>query len=255
MFECSESMVGALAERCTMLDVEPRRVRRVAQTFAGQPPGPPEVRLCTAASRLLDSTGVAVSVGAGDDHFNGGLQTVCATDGAQPGEILQFDLGEGPSYTACQTGQPVQVTDLDQDQTWPVFAKAATASGFRAVVSLPLSAGSGSLGALTLYQDVAGELGSERYADALAVAQFSLNLLIALQTRHPTDELDQVFTDGMIHRAHICQASGMASVQLGIPVDAALSVLRAHAFAQACSLTAVANQVIEHRLTLDPLQD
>ncbi len=238
-----------------MLDVEPRRVLRVAQTFAAQPPDPPEVRLCTAASKLLDSAGVAVSVGIDSAHFNGGFQTVCATDGGQIGETLQFDLGEGPAYTAHRTGQPVQVADLEHDETWPVFAKAATALGFRAVLSLPLRTDSGSLGALTLYQDVAGELAPERYADALAVAQFSFNLLISLQARHPSNELDQVFTDWMAHSAQVSQASGVASVQLGIPVDAALSVLRAHAFAEARSLAAVAKQVIEHRLTLGPLQD
>jgi len=236
-------------------EVESRRVLRVTETFAAQPPGPPGVRLCTAASKLLDSAGVAVSLGAGDDLFDSGLQTVCATDRGHDGETLQFDLGEGPSYTAHRTGRPVQAADLEHDDTWPVFAKAATASGFRAVFACPLRSGSASIGALTLYQHDAGELIPEQYADALAVARFALNLLIFLQSGHTTDELDQVFTVGMARTEHVSQASGVVSVQLGIPVDAALSVLRAHAFAEGCSLAAVAMQVIEHRLTLCPLHD
>jgi hypothetical protein len=227
----------------------------MAASFAAQPPGRPEVRLSQAASYLLDSAGVAVSLGVSGGLFNGGLQTVCATEGGQAGETLQFELGEGPSYTAQRTGLPVQGPDLECDTTWPAFAKAATALGFRAVFAFPLRSGPVSLGALTLYRRVAGALTSEQHADALAVAQFALGLLASLQAGHPTGELDQVFTDGMARTEKASQASGIVSVQLGIPVEAALAVLRAHAFAEACSLTEAATQVIEHRLTFDPLQD
>ena len=237
-----------------MLEVEPGRVPRVAEAFDAQPWGPPEVCLCTAASKLLATAGVAVSLGASGE-LGSALHTVCATDGARAGEARQFDLGEGPSYTAHRTGRPVQVADLECDDCWPVFAKAATVLGFRAVFAFPLRSGSDSLGALTLYQHVAGELSSEQHADALAVAGFALNLLTSLQAGHPTDELDPVFHDGMARTEKVSQASGMVSVQLGISVVAALAVLRAHAFTEGCSLAAVATQAIEHRLTLSPLPD
>ena len=238
-----------------MLEVEPGRVLRVALEFVAQPPGPPRVRLCTAASKLLGSAGVAVSVGVSDDLFDSGLQTVCATDGGRDGETLQFDLGEGPSYTAHRTGWSVQVADLERDDTCPVFAQAATALGLRAVFAFPLRSGLVSLGALTLYQRVAGALTREQHADALAVARFALDLLTSIQAGCPPDALDPVFTDGMARTEKVSRASGIVAVQLGIPVGAALAVLRAHAFAQACSLDTVATQVIEHRLTLGPLQD
>jgi hypothetical protein len=87
-----------------MAEVEPGRILRVAEAFAAQPPGPPEVRLCSAASKLLDAAGVGVSLGASGALDASVLQTVCATDRGQDGEALQFDLGEGPSYTAHRTG-------------------------------------------------------------------------------------------------------------------------------------------------------
>ncbi len=238
-----------------MSNVEPGRALLMAEAFAAQPPGPAAVRLSTAASKLLGTAGVAVSLGASDDLYNSGLQTACATDAGRRGETLQFDLGEGPSYTAHRTGRPVQVADLEHDVTWSAFAKAATALGFRAVFAFPLRPGSVSLGVLTLYQHVAGALTSEQYADALVVAPFALDLLTSLQAGHPTDELDPVFTDGLARTEKICQASGIVAVQLAIPVDAALAVLRAHAFAEACSLAGVAAQVIEHHLTFGPLPD
>ena len=121
--------------------------------------------------------------------------------------------------------------------------------------AFPLWSGSTSLGALTLYPHVAGELTSEQYADALAVARFALELFSSLQAGQLLDELDPVFTDGLARTEKVSQASGVVSVQLGIPVEAALAVLRAHAFAESCSLVEVATQVIEHRLQLSPLPD
>jgi hypothetical protein len=238
-----------------MAEAEPGRVLRVVEAFTAQPPGPPEERLCTAAAKLLDAAGVGLSLGASDDLVDSGLQMVCSTEGGRDGEARQFDLGEGPSYTAHRTGWPVQAPDLELDDRWPAFAEAAAGLGFRAVFAFPLRSGSIGLGALTLYQYVAGELTSEQYADALVIARFALNLLTALQAGRPPDELDQVFTDTLSNSVEVHQASGVVSVQLEISVAAALAVMRAHAFAEGCSLTEVATQVIEHRFQLGPLPD
>jgi hypothetical protein len=238
-----------------MAEVEPGRILRVAEAFAAQPAGPPEVRLCTAASKLLDAAGVGLSIGTGGALDTSVLQTVCATDRGQDGEALQFDLGEGPSYTAHRTGWPVQVPDLERDDTWPAFAEAAAGVGLRAVFAFPLRSGSIGLGAMTLYQHVAGELTSGQYADALVVSRFALNLFTSLQAGRPPDELDQVFTDSLSNSVEVHQASGVVSVQLGITVGAALAVLRAHAFAEGSTLAEVATQVVDRRLKLGPLQE
>jgi hypothetical protein len=238
-----------------MAEVEPGRILRVAEAFAAQPPGPPEVRLCSAASKLLDAAGVGVSLGTSGALDANLLQTVCATDRGQDGEALQFDLGEGPSYTAHRTGWPAQVPDLERDDTWPAFAEAAAGVGLRAVFAFPLRSGSIGLGALTLYQHVAGELTSEQYADALVVSRFALNLFTSLQAGRPPDELDQVFTDSLSNSVEVHQASGVVSVQLGITVGAALAVLRAHAFAEGSTLAEVATQVVDRRLKLGPLDE
>jgi hypothetical protein len=238
-----------------MAEAEAGRTLRVAEAFAAQPPGPPEVRLCAAASKLLDASGAGLSLGASDDLADSGLQTICATNGARDGEALQFDLGEGPSYTAHRTGWPVQVADLECDDTWPAFTDAAAGLGLRAVFAFPLRSGSVGLGALTLYQHVAGELSSEQYGDALVVARFALNLLTDLQAGRPPDELDQAFTDSLSNSVEVHQASGIVSVQLGITVAAALAVLRARAFSEGASLADIATQVTQHRLKLGPLHD
>ena len=238
-----------------MADVQPSRIQRVIEAFEAQPPGPPESRLCSAAATLLGVAGAGVSLGGSHDVVDSGLQPVCATEGGRLGEARQFDLGEGPAYTAHRTGWPVQVPDLEHDDTWPVFAEAAVALGFRAVFAFPLRSGTVGLGAMTLYEHVVGELTSEQYADALMVARFALNLLTSLQAGRPEDELDRVFTDTQSSSMEVHHAAGMVSVQLGITVGAALAVLRAHAYAEACSLPEVATQVIDHDLHLGSLHD
>ena len=237
-----------------MAAMEPGRILRVAEAFAAQPAGPLEVRLCSATAKLVDAAGVGLSLGASDESLDRGLQTVCATPGGQAGESLQFDLGEGPSSMAHRTGWPVQVPDLERDRTWPAFAEAAGGVGLRAVFAFPFRSGSVGLGALTVYQHVTGDLTSEQYADALVVAQVAFNLFASLQAGRPPGELEALVTEGLSNTVEVHQASGVVSVQLGIPVAASLAVLRAHAFAEASSLTDIATQVIEHRLKLGPLQ-
>ena len=67
-----------------MVEVEPRRILRAAEAFAAQPPGPPEMRLRSVASRLLDAARVGLSLRASGDLNDGGLQTVCSTDVTGP---------------------------------------------------------------------------------------------------------------------------------------------------------------------------
>lgn len=238
-----------------MADMEPGRIVRLAEAFAAQPPGPAPLRLCAATSTLVDAAGVGLSIGASDQLVDNGLHTVCATDAGHDGEALQFDLGEGPSHTAHRSGWPVQAPDLEQDGSWPAFSAAATRVGLRAAFAFPLRSGSTRLGALTLYRDAAGELTSQQYADALVASTFALHLLTAQQAGRPADELDAALTDGLSNSIEVHQASGIVAVQLGVPVAAALAIMRAHAFAEGARLTEVASGIVGRRLRLDPLQE
>src|SRR5690606_23704182 len=96
-------------------------------------------------------------------------------------------------------------------------------------------------------------LTDDEHVDAVTVARVAFELVLDAQAGRPVDDLDAMFLASGHDEVAIHQASGMVSVQLGIAVAAALSVLRAHAFAEDRSLRDVAVDVVAHRLRLaDP---
>lgn len=227
--------------------MEQRRIVRVLEAVASQPTGTLPDRLCNGAAGVLNATGVGISLEAGERI----LQTIGATTAGQVGEQLQSDLGEGPAYTAHQYGLPVLTADLEHDGTWPAFGPAATAAGLRATFAFPLRSGAVRLGALSLYRRQAGDIGHDHHADALVVAQLALDVVLAMQSGRTGDELDQLLTTYAATTAEIHQASGIVSVQLGVPVGAALALLRARAYAEERPLGSLAHDVVAHRRRLD----
>jgi hypothetical protein len=229
--------------------MEQRRVLRVLDAIATAPPGPLIERWCAVATDHLEAAGAGVClvVGNGD----GVLEPVHAVGMARVTDALQSDLGEGPAFTSHRNGGPVLVDDLAGSDAWPAFAPAAVDAGVGAVFAFPLRSGAIRLGAITACRERRGELSTEQHADALVLARFALDLVLASQTGRPVDDLDQLFVRGAGSTAEIHQATGKVSVQLGVGVDAALSVLRARAYVESLTLVDVAREVVngERRFT------
>jgi len=226
--------------------VAERRFERILDTVASQPAGPIAERLCAAAAVSLAAPGVSMSL----ISSGGLLETVAGTRDGRAGDTLQSDLGEGPAHDAHRTGLPVLTEDLAADPTWPVFGPAAAAIQLRSMFAFPMRRGSVRIGSLTLSRPDAGGLSDEHHADALVFARLALDLVLALQSENPPDELDERFIDGTANTAGIHQATGMVAVQLAISVAAALSVLRAHAYANERSLSNVADDIVGRRIRL-----
>ena len=91
---------------------------------------------------------------------NGRPLTVASTDAlaAQVDEV-QYGLDQGPCLHALRTGTLVSIEDLASDQRWAAYAATALQHGIRSSLSLPLSSGSGTIGAFNLYSQVTGSFG------------------------------------------------------------------------------------------------
>ena len=107
-----------------------------------------EVLTALATETVRESDGAGVTLL--DEH---GDRTTAAATAAVVEHLdgLQYELDEGPCITAWAGRTAVRVADLTRDDRWPRWARAAAATGMRAVLSAPLVAGDAALGALKVY--------------------------------------------------------------------------------------------------------
>jgi hypothetical protein len=156
-------------------------------------------------------------------------------------EELQFTLGEGPTVDAVRTGRLVLQPDLagSGPGRWPAFAPDALEAGIRAAFALPLLIGTVRLGCLALYRHHVGALSDGELAEALSFGDVATAVLLHVQAAGADGPVTLIED-----RAEVHQATGMISVQAGVPLGQALVLLRARAFALDRPITAVAREVL-----------
>ena len=105
---------------------------------------------------------------------------------------------------------------------WPAFTPAARQLGAGAVFAFPLIVGAIRAGVLGLYRGAAGPLPDGQLGDLLILADAATVMLLGSAEGY-TENGDGAGLDGQapdlaLHRAEIDQATGMLTVQLGVPV-------------------------------------
>jgi GAF domain/ANTAR domain len=230
-------------------DLDPERVSRVVAALAvGE--RDPQRSLCSASAEVVGVSGAGiVLVSAGRM-----LGSVCVSNTVvEAVEELQYTLGEGPCIDAYRTRKPVLEPDLAAPESvrWPGFRQGAVAAGARAAFGFPLLIGDACIGALNLFRDASGPLRHEQYLDALVVARVASRTVLGWQSIAGSDSVAWQLEQVPAHRAVVHQASGMISVQAGVPVGDALVMLRAHAFAAGRTMSEVASDVVNRELVFD----
>ncbi|MER5469066.1 ANTAR domain-containing protein [Streptomyces sp. NPDC002935] len=212
------------------------------------------VDVCTAAVAALPVGGAGLSAMSG----SAASHPLCSTDDvSEQLEELQLTLGEGPCVDAFAQGSAVLTPDLltaEVQNRWAVFADAAAKAGARAVFAFPLQMGAISPGVLDLYSQDPGRLNAEELADALAFADTATLVLLDSRIDGEAGLADEWSANGRFedlgaYRAEIDQATGMLTAQLGVSAEDAFVRLRAYAYARGRRLSAVAADVVAHRLT------
>ena len=184
---------------------------------------------------------------------------ICVTDpvGEQLCE-LQLTLGEGPCQDVLAAAGPVLTADLGDEHStrrWPGFAGQARLLGAAALFAFPLTIGAIQAGVMSLYRSSPGPLPWERLGDALLLADLATVLLLD-GIEHGDGSVSGLVLDGQqspdlaLHRAEIDQATGMLTVQLGVPMVEAFARLRAYAYAHDRRLADVARDIVARRLRL-----
>jgi ANTAR domain-containing protein/GAF domain-containing protein len=218
--------------------------------------------VCAVAVRSAGVSGAWVT--ASSDRKPGFV--ICVTDpvGEQLAE-LQLTLGEGPCCDVLASAAPVLAANLGDEwytRRWPWFAAQACRLGAGAVFAFPLTIGAIRVGVMGMYRGFPGPLPEERLGDGLMLADVATVLLLdglghGDGGTAAAPVLDGQSPDLALHRAEIDQATGMLTVQLGVPVAEAFARLRAYAYAQDRRLADVARDIVARHLRLraDPGRD
>jgi hypothetical protein len=175
---------------------------------------------------------------------------------------LQLMLGEGPCHDVLASAGPVLASDLGDaefSRRWPAFVPAARQLGAGAVFAFPLIVGAIRAGVLVLYRGAPGPLPDRQLGDLLILADAATVMLLG-SAHGDAENGDGAAVDGQapdlaLHRAEIDQATGMLTVQLGVPAAEAFVRLRAYAYAKDRRLADVAGDIVARRLRLPRDQD
>ena len=143
----------------------------------------------------VSGAGVTLIVPGAEPHY-----LVATDDWSRRVELLQTDLGQGPSRLAYESGTQVVVPELRTDGRFPRFGPPAEAVGLAAVFSFPLQWGEdGLLGALDLFRDTPGALEQRELLTAQTLAEMAGAYLLNGQACQEAQEASRRFQESSLY--------------------------------------------------------
>lgn len=221
-----------------------------SRLVSADPSSPGVVRLLRAATteaeRLQRGVELAVALIGPCDHASVTVltphyvETVAVSDDvARRGDGWQHDLSEGPGLESVRRQVPVVSQDLRADRRWRAWGpRAVERLGMRSVVSVPLDAEGGGVGALNLYADrpQAWDPGQRALAaalaDQIAVAATDARLLGARMA-------------ALLARRDVGQAQGLVMERFGLTAEQAFDHLQRLSADLGVGLPQLAERVVE----------
>lgn len=181
----------------------------------------------------------------------GSLATLAASTG-RVRDLMSVEsrYEEGPCTTCHGTGQHLQHQTLDVvDGHWPRFGPAARSAGFTGVSAYPLRRGIETLGAVSVL-DAAQRSADELEPGWVGILTEAATIGLSHQRayRYSQRRVEQL-QGALDSRVVIEQAKGIVAAWRSITPDAAFEILRGHARSNNHRLNAVAQEVVEGRLT------
>ncbi|HSU35198.1 MAG TPA: GAF and ANTAR domain-containing protein [Propionibacteriaceae bacterium] len=142
-------------------------------------------------------------------------------------EELQRVAAVGPGLECLRTGSMVSVPDLAVEVRWPEYRDAARRYGLRSLLSLPMTRGPETVGALNLYGfDHADTFSSQSEAVCTAIADQAALAFEVLNWNAEATAIMRRAEQQLAQRAAINQAVGIVMVQRRCDDTEALAWLR-----------------------------
>lgn len=176
---------------------------------------------------------------------------VAASDAtARHAHDLEVILAEGPAYEATETSEPIVANTTELAARWARYGPAVRELGVQTVVAVALRAGQRPLGSLTVYDPATPCDTSLQHVTTISHALVH-GVLLAPETITTNDELSTLLPfDEEDHQPLLHHAAGKIAATNSCSIDSALTVIRAHAFAETRSPTDVAKDILNNQLTL-----
>jgi GAF domain-containing protein len=185
---------------------------------------------------------------------DGKLRVIAASsEQARLLELFQLQNDEGPCLEAYASGRAVVDTNLrDALSRWPRFTPYAVGAGFESVCALPMRLRGSIIGALNLFRSTRGAMPDADVQLAQALADVASVGIVQAEAAREAKQRDNQLQHALDSRVIIEQAKGMLAEQAHIDLAAAFNRLRTHARNTNTQLTAVASQIVNRELVLDP---
>lgn len=187
-------------------------------------------------------------------YSHDGAETlVAASDaGARRAHQLEVILAEGPSWDAAH-GREAAESDNELYRHWPRYGSAVARMGVRAVAAVPLDLDADDLrGSLTVTGLAPPSAPAQSYGLRDVANALTRTVLRAPELVHTTSpdlpRLEMFEDDDFQPVLH--QAAGVLHERCGWTIDNAISLIRAHAFAEDRPVEAVAAEVVRGSLLM-----
>ncbi|HEX4017705.1 MAG TPA: GAF and ANTAR domain-containing protein [Frankiaceae bacterium] len=166
---------------------------------------------------------------------------------------LQYGRGVGPCLEALHTGETVTVTNLATDRRWGDYPAHAMRCGVAASLSLPLTAGAQTVGAMNLYAASPHEFTAAECAQGMAFAAQACGALALVQRHEMQLRVNSQLVDALASRTVIDQAMGVLMGTRRISAKQAFDLLRGQSQRRNVKLHAIAAEVVQ-TMTSHPVQ-
>jgi GAF domain-containing protein len=160
-------------------------------------------------------------------------------------EDLQIEHGEGPCIEAFDTKQLVGTQDLEAEERWPGFSRAAVARDVRAVLASPLPYNQDAVGVVAVLSEQRRPWSAESELGLLAFTDLAALLIASMMQGEQHSQLAQQLQGALDSRQVIEQAKGVLMGTKGISARAAYEQLRAQARAERRKLSAVCAGIVD----------
>jgi GAF domain-containing protein len=164
-------------------------------------------------------------------------------------ERAQEQYQRGPCQQAIDTGKPVAVTDVRQEQhRWPEYAETARRFGVAGVAGVPMRVGDIVFGALNIYGHTARDWSTEDLDVAAVLASVATGYIVNASKVEQLQQVNEQLQQALSSRVLIEQAKGITAEHHGVPVGEAFLRMRVYARSNNAALRAVAESIIHDGL-------